>query len=221
MFARSRLGVALAAAAIVSTACSGTAPSSTPAAPPASLQAATPNATIGSSSPSPTSVMLVPIDVDLTPGTYSSRFDPGFTFTVVQGKFIHDEPTAVNYGYGVGGGDPAEELFMVPITTGDIASLMSAIRKLPGMTVVTAPKAVKVGGRDAIQMDIASGSSDLQLKPAGADLGFPPQSTIRLIAVTVGEKPVLIGYLHHGDSKAGFPEAVSVFQPFVDSIVWE
>ena len=217
---RSDLGLALVAAAIMSNACSAT-PSANPTAAPTSALATTTTASAGTPSASATSVALVPIDVGLTPGTYASRFDPGFTFTAVRGTFNNDETALVNNGYGVGVDGPAAELFVVPITTPDVAGLISAIGKLPGATLVTPPKVVKVGGRDAIQMDIASGPRDLQFKPLGADLGFPPQSTLRLIAVSVGDKRVLIGYLHHGDSKAGFPEAVSIFQPFVDSIVWE
>jgi hypothetical protein len=215
----SRLSTALIAAALLSTGCSGTPAASTAVATP-SAPAATPLTSALVAAPSPTSAALVPIDVALAPGTYASRFDPGFTFTAVRGSFNNDEPALVNYGFGVGVDGPAAELFMVPITTGDLAGLGSAISKLQGISVVTPPVAVKVGGRDAVQMDIASGTTDLQLKPVGADLGFPPQSTVRLIAVTVGSKNVLIAYLHHGESKAGFPEAVSVFQPFVDSIVW-
>src|SRR4051794_31758998 len=97
------------------TASAGSAPSSTPSASAASASSSTPVTSASNASSPASSVPLVPIDVALAPGTYASRFDPGFPFTAVRGAFNNDEPALVNYGYGVGVDGPAAELFMVPI----------------------------------------------------------------------------------------------------------
>ncbi len=92
---------------------------------------------------------------------------------------------------------------------------------VPGITVVNPPKAIKVGGLDATQIDVQSGNKDLTFGPIPGvndpGFGMGANTTQRYIVVHVGGRQVVI-------SPAGqdpFLQSVAEMQPLVDSIVWD
>ncbi|MFL5778620.1 MAG: hypothetical protein ACJ761_06725 [Chloroflexota bacterium] len=103
--------------------------------------------------------------------------------------------------------------------------LTTWIRRLPGVTTESAPRAVKVGGRDATQLDVVSGATDLIIGPiSGVDdppaFGFGSHQRARIVVVKIDGHNVLI-VLGGADSPAHHTRVVAALQPIVDSIKWQ
>jgi hypothetical protein len=100
------------------------------------------------------------------------------------------------------------------------ADLATWISKLPGVTVVAPPTAVKVGGLDATQLDV-NASKEVRIGPIPGVTdppvcGFGPNYRVRLIVLRVGGHHVLISL----GTEDVFAPAMTELQPLVDSIVW-
>jgi hypothetical protein len=103
--------------------------------------------------------------------------------------------------------------------------LAAWIEKLPGLTLATPPRAVKVGGLDAMQLDVVTGDRDVTFGPIPdvsdpPGFGFGPHQPARIVVVTVDGRAVLIT-LGGVESAAHFTRVVAALQPLVDSIVWQ
>ena len=223
----------------------GGTPNATPSATPSSssvVASATPSASAALPSASPAALAA---DGFVYPGTYIPAFDPGLTFTIDREVEHRCAPEGIQAGFKCRGsidvnlpvwlnvefGLPRIEISIGrvdkvfdpkhPATLIDPpADLASWISKLPGVTVVTAPTTVKVGGLNATQFDVTS-SKDVQIGPIPGvtdppAFGFGPDYKVRLIVVPVHGHQVLIT-LGTGDE---FAPAMTELQPLVDSIVW-
>lgn len=103
----------------------------------------------------------------------------------------------------------------------DLAAWIAAF---PGLTVVAPPKAVKVGGLDAAQLDVVIGDKPVQFAPIpGVDdpaAGIELRRAARIITVSVDGHQVLIYFFADEEGTAHFDAAVAALQPLTDSIVW-
>jgi hypothetical protein len=102
--------------------------------------------------------------------------------------------------------------------------LAAWIETLSGVTLTATPRAVKVGGLDATQIDIVTGDRDLTFGPIPdvtdpPGFGFGPHQPARIVVVTVDGHAVLIT-LGGADSVAHFKRVLAALQPLVESIVW-
>lgn len=99
------------------------------------------------------------------------------------------------------------------------------IEKLPGLTLTAPPRAVKVGGLDATQLDVMSGDAGVSFGPIPdvtdpPGFGFGRNQPARIIVVTVDGHELMIR-LGGADGTAHFTRVVAALQPLVDSIVWQ
>ncbi len=114
------------------------------------------------------------------------------------------------------------------------ADLAAWVAKLPGLTTVAPARRVLVGGLDATQVDLRTGSTGILIAPIpGIDysLGYSGMPALgqlesgkvfRLVFVPVAGDQVVIGMWADGDDgDAHFQSTVDALQPVVDSIVWQ
>jgi hypothetical protein len=173
---------------------------------------------------------------DIFPGTYVPQFDPAFTFRIdseVQHNCAPGYQCRGNIDANSAGwiylefGLPAIEFGMVrvdklndPAHSGRLidppADLAAWIASRPGLTVI-AQKAVTVGGLAGTQLDVRTGTNDVQFGPIPGVTdpanGLSANSMHRLFVVTVRGRQILIGLVAGSGS-------VDELQPLVDSIVW-
>ena len=102
--------------------------------------------------------------------------------------------------------------------------LAAWIEKLPGLKLTAPPRSVKVGGLDAIQLDVVTGDTDLTFGPIPdvtdpPGFGFGLHQSARIVVVTVDERAVMIT-LGGTDSAAHHRRVLAALQPLVESIVW-
>ncbi len=220
-------------------------PSPSPSASASPAVTATPVPSVASlATPSPSPSVLAK-EGFVYPGRYVPAFDPGLTFTIAHEVEHSCAPEGIQAGFQCRGsidanlpvwlnvefGQPRIEIHIGrvdkvfdpkhPATLIDPpADLASWISKLPGVTVVTAPTTVKVGGLDATQFDVTE-SKAVRIGPIPGvtdppAFGFGPNYTIRLIVLPVHGHQVLIML----GTEDVFAPAMTELQPLVDSIVW-
>ena len=199
----------------------------TPSAMPTAQPSATPTdavATLGSSG------------TDVFPGTYRSNFDPGFRLTIgeivnldcsagyrCRGGVDANTPTWLDLVFGSGNGVEFMVTRMDSVTDSNGAQIAPPenfgawIAALPGITVVTPPKAITVGGLPAEQLDVWSTHG------TEGGLGIGPDHENRLIAVKVHGQQVLIHEAVGPDNAptSHFDAAVQTLQPLLDSLTWD
>jgi hypothetical protein len=96
-----------------------------------------------------------------------------------------------------------------------------------GRKLVKRPVNVHVGGLDAKQFDVRSGPADEPWPMEDAEgttmipPGLPANRTARIIVVDVQGHQIVIMFLPQEDVPTHFADAVAVFQPMIDSIVWQ
>ncbi|HKG56397.1 MAG TPA: hypothetical protein VKA85_04055 [Candidatus Limnocylindrales bacterium] len=144
-------------------------------------------------------------------------------------SFGFDKPG--RHGHGTWSGDfTIDRLDKVfdPLHPGTVidppTDLATWLTKLPGVTTEGPPKAVKVGGRPATQLNLVGGDTDVTIGPIpGVDdppaFGFGAHQRARIVVVEVDGHDVLI-VLGGADSRAHHARVVAALQPLVDSIVW-
>jgi len=100
------------------------------------------------------------------------------------------------------------------------ADLAAWIASRSGLTVITPPKAVTVGGFAGTQIDVKTGSKNITFGPipgvTDPAIGLGGNATARYIVVKVRGQQILIAML----SDDPFLAAMQELQPLVDSIVW-
>jgi hypothetical protein len=227
-----RAAVPILTMAMLVAACSGATSSpgltvmSTPPAPPATTQG---------SQPSPSGLAMIQEGVALTPGRYATRFQPGFSLVVVRGEFDVSGTTFINYSFGH---DPGNDFFVNRVDKvpdlkhpGSLidppADLIGWLAAVPGRKLLDGPTHVTAGGLDAQQIDVLSGSTDDEWPMPDADsttqipAGLPANRTARMILIDVHGQRVLIMFLVQEAGTAHRSAALEVFEPMVDSIVWQ
>jgi hypothetical protein len=107
------------------------------------------------------------------------------------------------------------------------ADLAAWISAMPEVTVNNV-RAVRVGGLDATQLDLATGSADVPFGPTGhADvpaLGFGAHQLHRVYLVRASGPLVVIGLspVNPEDyTPSHLAAAIDILQPIVDSITWQ
>jgi hypothetical protein len=102
--------------------------------------------------------------------------------------------------------------------------LATWITKLPGVTLTAPPTTIEIGGRDATQLDLLSGASEVAIGPipgvADPAFGFGPRHPQRIIVTNVDRHAVLIS-VGADDSADHFKRAVAALQPLIESIAWQ
>lgn len=182
-----------------------------------------------SQSASSSPAALLPVGGSIYAGTYTTNFQPMLTLTVDRydpaSEVFVDQPDWIDLGFGQ---SPLLELFIARIDKvfdpSDPGTLIDPPKDLaawianhPGLTVAGPPKAVKVGGLEAQQLDVTIGDNDLSVAPAA---GWPQSEKVRIVVVTVDGHEILISFLAQEAGVAHFDAAVQALQPLVDSIVW-
>jgi hypothetical protein len=221
----------------------GALPSSrTPSIAPSATLVPTPSA-----QPSPSVVVLAPSGF-VYPGTYRTAFDLGLTLTInhevengcapgfrCRGSIDVNRGAWLNLEFG---NDPplhppVEVSIIrldkvVDLQSGKLvaapADLAAWIEKYPGITLRTPPKAVKIGGLDATELDVKTGSNGIAFGPipgvTDPGAGQGPNRTVRFIVVAVEDHQVLITIDTIEEGSAHIDAANIILQPLIDSIVW-
>ena len=179
------------------------------------------------------------------PGRYTTHFKPSMTLTVGSEVELSCVPgyrcrgdVDVNLPGWVGfefGNAPAFEVNVGRIDKvfdpqhkakliAPPKDLAAWIEKLPGISFLAPPKTVKVGGLDAVQLDVRGGAKEVLIGPIPGvaefkGFGIGPRGSSRLIVVRVQGHDVLI-FVDSADDGAQFMPATETLQPLVDSIVW-
>ena len=104
------------------------------------------------------------------------------------------------------------------------SDLVAWIKDLPGLTVIAPPKAVKIGGLDATQLDVRTGDAGVLfgLIPGVDDppSGLGPLATGRLSVVRVDGHDIVTWLGAQEEGSAHFDRVVRTLQPIIDSLVW-
>lgn len=224
-----RMVGAMVVLAIALAACSsGAAPTASPTTTPSQAAAVpTPFATPSASptaEPSPT-LPVLPDGGKFEPGTYETLFEPALTLTLDRyGESHVDSPAWVDVEYE---GDPKVEIFINrldqvvdPKHPGKLIDppkdIAAWLMTLPELTAVAPIKSVKVGGIDALQLDIRTGKG-VSFGP----FGTPPNKQFRVVVLRVGGRLILLAMTNQVDDvEAPFDSSMDAGQPLVDSIVW-
>ena len=211
-------------------------PTGTPSAipSPSARASATPGAT---AVPSPS---VLAQGGDVFPGSFVTAFQPSLTLTIDREVQHHCAP-----GFQCRGtidvnqsawldlefGQPRIEMQVVrvdkvndPAQPGSLIDppddLAAWIASRPGVTVISPPKAVTVGGLAGTQLDVRAGSKGVTFGPipgvTDPAIGLGGNATARYIVVKVRGQQTLIAML----SDDPFLAAMLELQPLVDSIVW-
>lgn len=102
--------------------------------------------------------------------------------------------------------------------------LAAWISKLPGLSLTAPPKAIKVGGLDATQLDVLTGAKKIDFGPIEGVTEFPmglsAHHPARMVVVNVGGHAVVIGIGAQDDDPGHYDRVMAALQPLVDSIVW-
>ncbi|MEO8572145.1 MAG: hypothetical protein ABI553_10655 [Chloroflexota bacterium] len=170
---------------------------------------------------------------DVFPGTYVTRFEPPLTLTIdrevqhncapgfrCRGAIDTNLPGWVAFEFG----QPPLEFNIVRLDKvvdlkhpGAVIDppkdLAAWIATLPGISVVNPVKDVKVGGLDALQLDVQIGDKGVTLGPTW---GFGANKAARIIVVTVDGHQIPI--IMFGPDP--FYASMQELQPLIDSIVW-
>lgn len=184
--------------------------------------------------PSPSGPPLLPEGTTLFPGTYLTRFDPAFSLTIARGEADVSGTSFINYTFGQNPGsdffvnriDKVQDLQHPGALLDPPSDLVGWLSTVAGRKLIHGPLDVKVGGLDAMQFDVLSGSADEGLAGADPDSpvmvppGLPAQRTARMTLVKVMGRQVLFTGLAQEVGTTHFQAAQDVFQPMIDSIVW-
>ncbi len=201
---------------------------------PSALPSATSTAT---AAPTPT---ILAQQGSVFPGRYVTAFQPSLTITIdrevqhrcapgfqCQGSINVNQAAWLDLEFG----QPRIEVFINrvdkvndPAHPGSLidppADLAAWIASRPGVTVITPPKGVTVGGLPGTQVDVTVGGKDVSIGPipgvTDIGSGFAAGSTNRCIVVKVNGHQVLITL----GAQDPFAASMAELQPLVDSIVW-
>jgi hypothetical protein len=217
---------------------------------PSSVPAATPPPATSRPIASPSELDLQPLSEGgshVFPGRFTTHFEPALMLTIDRQVQIDCAPgyrcrgdIAVNGPFWLdlefGSRHPIEIHIMsfrqvfdgkhpgrVTDPPADLTAWMSA---MPDVTV-TDVRAVRVGGLEATQLDLTTGSEDVPLGPTGqADLpalGFGAHQLRRVYLVRASGALVVIGLspVNPEDyTPSQLAAAIDILQPIVDSITW-
>lgn len=201
-----------------------------------------------SPSPSPSVGILVE-GASVFPGTYRTGFDPPFTLTIgnqvengcapgFQCRGTADVNSAAWVDIEFGNDPPDHPRIEVMVMRLDKvvdvahpgrlvnppADLAGWLARFPGLTVLSQPKSVTVGGLPAKQLDVRSGSKGVDFGPipgvTDPHSGMGPNRTMRIIVVTVNGRQLMIWQIADEDGSAHFASMTQTMQPLIDSIVW-
>jgi hypothetical protein len=230
---QTRSAPAILVVSILLAACAGTGPATTPGATPQSLAPTTGPIQPTQVAQASAAPRLLQEGAALTPGSYTTRFQPGFTLTLIRGVVDVSGSSWIDYEFGH---DPTYELFInridkVPDLKHPGAlldppkDLIAWLTNIPGRTALGSPVDVKVGGLDARQVDVSTTTDDAwpgQDPDSATQIpsGLPGHHTVRMIVVNVGGRQVLITYQAQEPGTTHFYAAVIAFQALVDTIVW-
>jgi hypothetical protein len=239
--------LALATAAVVVVAFAGyqfLVPSQQVGGPPTSPPSDAPSAT---ASPPASPVPTLPAGGNpVFPGTYTPAFQPTLTLTAdkvvdldcapgfqCRGSVDANMPSWLDMEFGTTHGaelmvialgqvlDPGtNSLIAPPVKPADVAALLATSPKL---SVLAAPKAVKVGGLDASQLDVrAQAGFSLGVRPdVAGDFGLATKHDTRLIVVVVdGHTVVITEQIGPGNTVGDFQAAINSLELMLNSISW-
>ncbi len=204
-------------------------------------------------SPSAAVAALPETDDHVYPGMYTPHFQPSLTFTVgsevqlsclpgfkCRGDIEVNQPGWLGLGFG---NAPAFEVTIDRIDKvlephhkstlinppKDLAGWVST---LPGITLTAPAVRTRIGGFDAVQLDVRSGATAVTFGPipgmaASSTFGFGPHDAHRIYGLEVDGHAVLIVVGVVGDTPDAvvtpdqLQPAIEALQPLVDSIVWQ
>jgi hypothetical protein len=179
------------------------------------------------------------------PGTYTTLFEPGLTL-MLDRPAENDADTPTSWIDLVFEGDAQFVIRFVrvdnvfdPTHPGKLIDLppdlVAWVAKLPGLTLITPAKTVRVGGLDASQLDFRTTRKGVLILPIpGIDysllgygdiplIGFDQRGAVfRLIVVPVGGHQVAIEMTSDENLRGiHFDATVKALQPIIDSIIWQ
>ncbi len=186
------------------------------------------------------------------PGTYTTHFEPALSLTVgrevelgcapgftCRGSVDDNLPGWLNLEFG---NSPPFDVHLArldkvfdPKHSGKLidppTDLATWVATLPGVTLITPPKSVKVGGLDATQFDLQSGDKGVTFGPIPGvkdpAFGFGPHQAHRIIVVNVHGRQIvmMVGVVDDTPGAVVTPTqlqpAIDALQPLIDSITWQ
>jgi hypothetical protein len=191
----------------------------------------TPAGPIPTSSPAPVILSNVPLGgVAIPPGTYRTRMHPKATFTLGPGwiGFV-DKRAWLDLGFGTQ--ERYAEFSVIRLTRVEAAggpgagSLVPApddlaawIAHHPGLSVISPPRPVSVGGFPAEQVDVLGGSRNVHFGPipgTSVPAGVCANCMERVISVVVRGRTVLVTW---GSSPGLFRQTVGQLQSILATL---